>query len=169
MVIDPEDLAAFQSAVADIQPLPPSNRAEIIRPKRQVPPRPKAPAIQPTPRSDRNAGLPAHWRTHREGTLPPRPTDPEQAAFEYAMVGVQPLPDRNLVVHQTHPPPPKALQHIADEHAALHESLHGLIALQDRLEGGDEPAYLRTASPRTCCAICAEGAGSRKAKSICMA
>ena len=40
-------------------------------------------------------------------------------------------------------PPPRPLQHLADERAALHESLHGPIALQDRLEGGDEPSYLR--------------------------
>ena len=44
------------------------------------------------------------------------------------------------------PPPapaPKPQQHLADEQAALHESLHGQIGLQDRLEGGDEPNYLR--------------------------
>ena len=40
-------------------------------------------------------------------------------------------------------PAPRPLQHLADERAALHESLHGPIALQDRLEGGDEPSYLR--------------------------
>jgi DNA-nicking Smr family endonuclease len=38
---------------------------------------------------------------------------------------------------------PRPLQHLADERAALHESLHGQITLQDRLEGGDEPSYLR--------------------------
>jgi DNA-nicking Smr family endonuclease len=40
-------------------------------------------------------------------------------------------------------PPPRPLQHLADERAALNESLHGQISLQDRLEGGDEPSYLR--------------------------
>jgi DNA-nicking Smr family endonuclease len=40
-------------------------------------------------------------------------------------------------------PPPWPLQHLADERAALNESLHGQISLQDRLEGGDEPSYLR--------------------------
>ena len=40
-------------------------------------------------------------------------------------------------------PPPRPLQHLADERAALRESLHGPITLQDRLEGGDEPSYLR--------------------------
>lgn len=87
--------------------------------------------------------LPAHWRTHSEGQLPPRPTDPDQLAFLQAIAGVEPLPERNRVVHGNRPPPPKPLQHIADERAALHESLHGHIGLQDRLEGGDEPHYLR--------------------------
>ncbi|HRE18352.1 MAG TPA: DNA mismatch repair protein MutS, partial [Rhodocyclaceae bacterium] len=32
---------------------------------------------------------------------------------------------------------------VADERAALDESLTGPIGLQDRLEGGDEPNYLR--------------------------
>ena len=40
-------------------------------------------------------------------------------------------------------PPPRPLQHLADERAALHESLHGPLSLQDRLEGGDEPSFLR--------------------------
>ena len=41
-------------------------------------------------------------------------------------------------------PPPRPLQRLADEQAALRESLHGPISLQDRLEGGDEPSYLRS-------------------------
>jgi DNA-nicking Smr family endonuclease len=36
------------------------------------------------------------------------------------------------------------LQHLADTQAKLHESPHAKINLQDRLEGGDEPSYLRT-------------------------
>jgi len=60
------------------------------------------------------------------------------------MAGVQPLQPPNLVEHDSRPPPPRPLQHLADEQAALHESLHGHIGLQDRLEGGDEPHYLRS-------------------------
>jgi DNA-nicking Smr family endonuclease len=86
--------------------------------------------------------LPAHW--HREGSVPARlPRDPDAAALAMAMSGVAPLPDCNRVVLGTPPPPPRPLQSIEDEHAALHESLHGQIGLQDRLEGGDEPQYLR--------------------------
>ncbi len=144
-MIDPEDLAAFHAAVAGTKPLPPVDRAEIARPKKTPPPRPRtheSETRQPA-RATLADTLPAHWRTHRAGSPPPRPIDPEQSAFLQAIAGVEPLAESNLVVHGRRPPPPKPLQHIADERAALHESLHGQIGLQDRLEGGDEPHHLR--------------------------
>jgi len=87
--------------------------------------------------------LPAHW--HSEGNIPRAalPDDPEAAAFVMAMSGVQPLPAANRVVLGKPLPAPRPQQFAADERAALHESLHGPIGLQDRLEGGDEPHYLR--------------------------
>ena len=144
-MIDPEDLAAFHAAVADAKPLPPVDRAEIARPKKPPLPRPRShePETRTPAKPTLADTLPAHWHAHREGNVPPRPTDPDQLAFLQAIAGVEPLPERNLVVHGNRPPPPKPLQHIADERAALHESLHGHIGLQDRLEGGDEPHYLR--------------------------
>ncbi len=70
--------------------------------------------------------------------------DPDDlAAFHAAVAGSRPLPDSGRIQRQPHPPPPRPLQHLADEQAALRESLHGAISLQDRLEGGDEPRYLR--------------------------
>lgn len=70
--------------------------------------------------------------------------DPDDlAAFRAAVADARPLPASGRV-HLGGPiPPPRPLQHLADERAALHESLHGPITLQDRLEGGDEPSYLR--------------------------
>ena len=59
------------------------------------------------------------------------------------MAGVEPLPASNRAQLGTLPPPPRPQQFLQDERAALHESLHGRIGLQDRLEGGDEPHYLR--------------------------
>jgi DNA-nicking Smr family endonuclease len=47
------------------------------------------------------------------------------------------------IVHERPPPPPIPRQRRADEHAALAETLTAPIELEDRLEGGDEPAYLR--------------------------
>ena len=59
------------------------------------------------------------------------------------MADAQPLPKSGRV-HLGGPlPPPRPLQHLADEQAAFRESLHGPISLQDRLEGGDEASFLR--------------------------
>lgn len=145
-MIDPDDLAAFRAAVADALPLPPDNRVQLpkAKPRRVSPPvraRDNA-AVTPAKRK-REAGLPAHW--HHEGEIPPvkLPDDPDAAAFAMAMSGVQPLPAPDRVVLGKPLPPPRPHQFAADERAALHESLHGPIGLQDRLEGGDEPHYLR--------------------------
>uniref|UniRef100_Q47GI7 Smr protein/MutS2 C-terminal n=1 Tax=Dechloromonas aromatica (strain RCB) TaxID=159087 RepID=Q47GI7_DECAR len=146
-MIDPEDLAAFQAAVADIKPLPPVNRVHLTKPPRPVSARPLASEKSPpAQKKRRNETLPAHWNSAAESptTNPDSKLEPDLAAFRAAMAGVQPLPSPNLVQHGTCPPPPRPLQHIADEQAALHESLHGHIGLQDRLEGGDEPHHLRT-------------------------
>lgn len=71
--------------------------------------------------------------------------DPDDlATFRAAVADARPLPQSGRV-HLGGPlPPPRPLQHLADEQAALHESLHGPISWQDRLEGGDEPSYLRS-------------------------
>lgn len=74
----------------------------------------------------------------------PAPPDPEDvAAFRAAVADARPLSPPNRVLLGTPPPPPRPRQFQADEQAALHETLHGPIGLQDRLEGGDEPHYLR--------------------------
>ena len=70
--------------------------------------------------------------------------DPDDlAAFRAAVADARPLPKSGRVHLGGQPPAPRPLQHLADEQAALQESLHGSITLQDRLEGGDEPSYLR--------------------------
>jgi DNA-nicking Smr family endonuclease len=149
-LIDPEDLAAFQAAVADIEPLPPVNRVQLNKPQRRAPrATPAAPDHKPVRRKPRPEALPAHWSQPADPDKPPVVLDPVQAEFHAAMSGVQPLPPPNLVLHGTRPPPPRPLQHLADERAALHESLHGHIGLQDRLEGGDEPHYLRAGLAQT--------------------
>jgi DNA-nicking Smr family endonuclease len=70
------------------------------------------------------------------------PTPDERALFRAEVADATPLAT-DRVHHE--PPRPAAVprQHRADEQAALHETLHGPIELEDRLDGGDEPAYLR--------------------------
>ena len=71
--------------------------------------------------------------------------DPDDlAAFRAAVADAKPLPASGRVDLGGPLPLPRPRQFLADERAALHESLHGRIELQDRLEGGDEASYLRT-------------------------
>ena len=145
-----DDAAAFRSAVAGAKPLPADNRVQLPQPpSRRLPPRTIRRERDAAP-SARPAGddLPAHW--HREGSRPAAlPRDPDSAAFALAMAGVAPLPDCNRVTLGTPQPTPRPRQFVADEQAALHESLHGQIALQDRLEGGDEAHHLRPGLAQT--------------------
>ena len=71
-------------------------------------------------------------------------TDDDLAAFRAAVADARPLPASDKIQLGSPRPPPRPLQHLADEQAALDESLYARISLQDRLEGGDEPSYLRT-------------------------
>jgi len=76
--------------------------------------------------------------------------DPDDlAAFRAAVADTRPLPPVDRVVLGKPLPPPVPQQSLADRRAVLHESLHAPIALQDRLEGGDEPAYLRDGLAQT--------------------
>ena len=146
-MIDPDDLAAFRAAVADIAPLPPVNRVV-----------PAAPKVLPLRRScntetappDRKKAPPASWPSQWQIGAAEHPASPipvgdvESFAVYAELAGITPLPPANRVQLGKPLPPPRPLHHLADEQAALHESLHGQIGLQDRLEGGDEPHYLRS-------------------------
>lgn len=140
--------ALFRQAVAGVRPLPDANRVILDQPPSRRVAAPQAPAEshprRPVPRDD---ALPAGWQ---DDTRPRRlPDDPEQAAFVLAMTGVEPLPDRKLASLDPPRPQPAPQQSRADHQAVLHESLHAPIALQDRLEGGDEAAYLRPGLAQT--------------------
>ena len=145
-MIDPDDLAAFRAAVADALPLPPDNRVQLPKPKprRIAPPVRACDESQASPAKRKTTDeLPAHWLNEASAAPAVLPDDPDAAAFVVAMNGVQPLPATDRVVLGKPLPAPRPQQFAADERAALHESLHGPIGLQDRLEGGDEPNYLR--------------------------
>ena len=72
-------------------------------------------------------------------TKPPD-DDPD---FRRAVADVQPIaPPRRRLPRRT-PPPPIPLQSRRDERAALAETLHGPVSLDDALESGEELVYLR--------------------------
>ncbi len=75
------------------------------------------------------------------------PTAEERLLFRSAVADAKPI--KNDRVHrETAKPAAVARQREADERAALAQSLHGPIELEDRLEGGDEPNHLRPGLPR---------------------
>lgn len=71
-----------------------------------------------------------------------------EALFQRATLGIQPLDQRNRVALETPRPSPEPLKRQADEQAALQESLHSPLSLEDRLDGGDETAFIRPGIPR---------------------
>lgn len=146
---DTDDAALFHAANAGTRPLAAVNRVELPKkPRRYFNAQRASPsAPEKAAKAKAQDDLPATWRNHE----PTRrlPSDPEQRAFHLAMAGVNPLPDSNRAVLGKPHPSPAAQQTLADHRAVLHESLHAPIALQDRLEGGDEAVYLRNGMAQT--------------------
>ena len=75
-------------------------------------------------------------------------TEADVTTFRQAVVDVTPLSPINRVFLQPPKPRPIPAQSIADEHAVLKELLSRRIALEDRLEIGDEAHYLRPSLPK---------------------
>ena len=71
-------------------------------------------------------------------TKPPRDAD-----FRDAVTDVEPLALERRHDRGRPPPPPVPLQTKLDERAALAESLHGPISIDDALDSGEELTYLR--------------------------
>lgn len=76
------------------------------------------------------------------------PSADDAALFRDAVADATPIVSER-VHHEPPRPRPIPRQHQADEHAALHESLHDVAPLDLALEGGDEPNFLRDGLPRT--------------------
>ena len=71
-------------------------------------------------------------------TKPPRDAD-----FRDAVADVEPLTHSARHDRGRPPPPPVPLQTKRDERAALAESLHGPVSIDDALDSGEELTYLR--------------------------
>ncbi|HRG72763.1 MAG TPA: Smr/MutS family protein, partial [Thauera aminoaromatica] len=73
----------------------------------------------------------------------------DPAALFLAVVGnARPVTDRNRVELERPQPAPAPLKREEDERAALGESLAAPLTFEDRLDMGDEAAFLRTGLPR---------------------
>ena len=76
------------------------------------------------------------------------PDEDEGALFRQAVGEVRPLEQKRVHIEPPSPAP-RPLQRERDESAALIESLSGPLSIELRLEGGDEPVFLRSGIPRT--------------------
>lgn len=168
--------ALFQATLKGVKPLVSHGRVVLERPKPQAQPRPRAaeiPAAAPmsalprhgdalwqaayhdvTPLTQANradltaqhGGKTVAWQTEpvaREDLL----RDPN-ALFQHAMRGAVPLPDKGRVDPPAVRLPAVPRQHLQDCRDVLRETLEAPITFEDRLDMGDEAAFLRPGLPR---------------------
>ncbi|MBT0961239.1 Smr/MutS family protein [Denitromonas iodatirespirans] len=167
------DTELFRSAIGTIQPIDDGNRAEIAPPRPA--PVPKARPVEThddAPR--RHAPAPgqdeAAWFQHQMQDVIPLPDDdhawpedtpplpappaaeplppPTSDVMAWLASGTQPLKPANRADVVTPPPVAAPRLREADEQAALRESLEAPLSFEDRLDMGDEAAFLRTGLPR---------------------
>jgi len=128
----------FRFAMKDVAPIPHANRAEI--------------GVDRGLARRRRTGDPPEAQQEATDTIPLLPPEPEKLdpaeLFRYAVRGAQPVDTRNRAELSPPLPVPQPLKHFEDEHAALRESLDAPMSLEDRLEMGDEAAFLRPGLPR---------------------
>ncbi len=86
---------------------------------------------------------------HDIDPLPPVTTftDPAEL-FRHVVRSATPLEHNNRVELQRPAPEPRPVKHQADERAVLDESLTTPLSFEDRLDTGDEAAFLRPGLPR---------------------
>lgn len=106
-------------------------------------------AASPDNATDRH-GLPRDPGEHASHVI--LPPDAEQAEpgalFRQMMRGAQPIDQRNRIELARPQPAPAPLKREADERSALDESLLAPLTFEDRLDMGDEAAFLRPGLPR---------------------
>lgn len=129
------DFELFRAAIGDVTPLRADEHAELgVAPH------------SPYPLHSRD------WKTgdeHPEVLLPPETDKADPVAlFRHAARGAQPVNARNRAELDAPRPPPEPRQRREDEQAALRESLEAPLSLDDRLEMGEEAAFLRPGLPR---------------------
>lgn len=129
------------SAYADVTPMADSGRVELSPSRR----RRRIDAPMPE-QADKTA--------HADGELPPivLPADADLSdpttLFQLAARGVQRVGSGNRVELAPAAPAPTPLKREADERDALEESLTAPLTFEDRLDMGDEAAFLRPGLPR---------------------
>jgi DNA-nicking Smr family endonuclease len=132
--IDENDpLAVFRAALGDIAPIKDFNRADLSRQRQQIHPQVRAvDQWEPPPVQSIEAHI-----LH----------DPTRL-FRHIAGAVAPLKDKNLADVARPVPAPRPIKREEDEREVLREALEAPLTFEDRLDIGDEAAYLRTGLPR---------------------
>ncbi len=112
--------------------------------------------VGPAPRRGKSAGSqPAREQTRNaaaEEVPMLMPADADQTdpstLFRQVVGAARPVDTRNRVELERPSPAPAPVKREADERAALDESLAAPLSFEDRLDMGDEAAFLRTGLPR---------------------
>lgn len=131
-----DDAELFRAMLEDVKPLAPSDRADTH-------------ATRPPP-FRRAPGTPAGGITPALfGVLPEEAaTLSPDALFALATRGTKPLDQGNRVEPSAPRPAPEPIKRCEDEQATLKESLEAPLTFEDRLDMGEEAAFLRPGLPR---------------------
>ncbi|MDD3353865.1 Smr/MutS family protein [Zoogloea sp.] len=131
--IDENDAGAvFRAALGDVSPIKDFGRVDLSRQQQRNNPRVHAlDQWEPPGTTIEDVNL----------------NDPA-ALFRHVAGAVAPLKDKNRVEVGRPLPPPRPIQREADEQDVLREAIEAPLTFEDRLDMGDEAAYLRTGLPR---------------------
>ncbi|WP_341678229.1 Smr/MutS family protein [Niveibacterium sp. SC-1] len=132
---DQSDAGMLAAAMEDVVPMAPTGRVDpglLNKPKTKT-----KIAASPLAGEDMTAWLDAA----------PLPDDPS-ALFQHAVGNAQALKDSGRVEIARAAPAPLPRQRDADDAQVLHESIEAPLSFEDRLDIGDEAAFLRVGIPR---------------------
>ncbi|MDD5297856.1 MAG: Smr/MutS family protein [Rhodocyclaceae bacterium] len=122
--------ALFRAAYQDVVPIKDSGRVDLATAAHRKPP----------------TGVMAHLE--EEPPIPEDLSHDPAALFRLAMRGASPLPDTGRLHIAQAPPAAIPRQKELNEKEVLQESLSAPITFEDRLDMGDEAAFLRPGLPR---------------------
>ncbi|MGL1834755.1 Smr/MutS family protein [Rhodocyclaceae bacterium SMB388] len=130
-----DELALFLASMQDVLPLKHDDRAET--------------GNGAAGRGRRRPGAPDRPDIDLAALLPaPSESLSAEELFQWAIRGAQPIDIRNRAEVSRPGPAPVPLKRDEDEQAALRETMQAPLSLEDRLEMGDEAAFLRPGLPR---------------------
>jgi len=131
--VDENDpMAVFRAALGDIAPIKDFNRVDLSQQRQQA--NPQVRAVD-------------NWVPPPSLLDGPVSHDPAEL-FRRVAGAVAPLKDKNLADVERPVPAPRPRQREEDEREVLREAIEAPLSFEDRLDTGDEAAYLRTGLPR---------------------